>query len=63
MPINPSPSASVSAFVTLTGVAARTPDGSTLFDTLTLAFGAERTGVVGRNGVGKSTLLRLISGA
>ncbi|PZU74237.1 MAG: ABC transporter [Brevundimonas sp.] len=63
MPINPSPSASVSAFVTLTGVAARTPDGSTLFDNLTLAFGAERTGVVGRNGVGKSTLLRLISGA
>ena len=63
MPINPRPNASVSAFVTLTGVAARTPDGSTLFDNLTLAFGAERTGVVGRNGVGKSTLLRLISGA
>jgi ATPase subunit of ABC transporter with duplicated ATPase domains len=49
--------------VTLSGVAARTPDGRTLFDNLTLAFGRERTGIVGRNGVGKSTLLRLISGA
>nr|WP_029087762.1 ABC-F family ATP-binding cassette domain-containing protein [Brevundimonas aveniformis] len=46
----------------MNGVAARTPDGSTLFDNLTLAFGRERTGVVGRNGVGKTTLLRLIAG-
>jgi ATPase subunit of ABC transporter with duplicated ATPase domains len=62
MPTNPRPSASASALATLDKVAARTPDGSTLFDNLTLTFGAERTGVVGRNGVGKSTLLRLISG-
>jgi ATPase subunit of ABC transporter with duplicated ATPase domains len=62
MPPNPRPSASASAFATLDRVAARTPDGAVLFDNLTLAFGAERTGVVGRNGVGKSTLLRLISG-
>ena len=55
---NPFPS----AFVTLDSVAARTPDGTTLFDNLTLAFGRERTGLVGRNGVGKSTLLRLIAG-
>jgi ATPase subunit of ABC transporter with duplicated ATPase domains len=48
--------------VTLNGVAARAPDGHTLFDNLTLAFGRERTGVVGRNGVGKTTLLRLIAG-
>ena len=55
---NPSPS----AYVTLDSVAARTPDGTTLFDNLSLAFGRERTGLVGRNGVGKSTLLRLIAG-
>jgi len=48
--------------VTLDRVAARTPDGSTLFDNLSLTFGCERTGVVGRNGVGKTTLLRLIAG-
>lgn len=39
-----------------------TPDGRTLFDGLDLHFGRERCGLVGRNGVGKSTLLRLISG-
>ena len=58
----PSSSGSPSAFVTLSGVAARTPDGSPLFDNLDVAFGRERTGVVGRNGAGKTTLLRLIAG-
>ncbi|GLS01930.1 ABC transporter ATP-binding protein [Brevundimonas denitrificans] len=48
--------------MTLDRVAARTPDGHTLFSDLSLAFGRERTGVVGRNGVGKTTLLRLIAG-
>lgn len=48
--------------MTLNGVAARTPDGRSLFDNLTLALGRERTAVVGRNGVGKTTLLRLIAG-
>jgi len=38
------------------------PGGSPLFSDLTLAFGPERTGLVGRNGVGKTTLLRLIDG-
>ncbi|MEH6663688.1 MAG: ATP-binding cassette domain-containing protein, partial [Brevundimonas sp.] len=55
---NPSPS----AYATLDSVAARTPDGTLLFDNLNLAFGRERTGLVGRNGAGKSTLLRLIAG-
>ena len=55
---NPSPS----AFVTLSGVAARTPDGRTLFENLNLSLGRERTGIVGRNGTGKTTLLDLISG-
>ena len=56
------PSPSPSAFVTLDRVAARTPDGHTLFSDLSLAFGRERTGLVGRNGVGKTTLLRLVTG-
>ncbi|PZO08563.1 MAG: ABC transporter [Alphaproteobacteria bacterium] len=59
---SPNPSLSVSAFVTLDRVVARTPDGHTLFDNLSLALGRERTGLVGRNGVGKTTLLRLVVG-
>jgi ATPase subunit of ABC transporter with duplicated ATPase domains len=62
MPSLPSPNPSASALATLDRVAARTPDGSTLFDNLSLTFGRERTGVVGRNGAGKTTLLRLIAG-
>lgn len=50
--------------MTLDRVAARTPDGHTLFDnlSLSLSLARERTGVVGRNGAGKTTLLRLIAG-
>ena len=48
--------------MTLARVAARTPDGQTLFSDLTLALGRERVGLVGRNGSGKTTLLRLIAG-
>ncbi|MDQ8029488.1 MAG: ABC-F family ATP-binding cassette domain-containing protein [Brevundimonas sp.] len=48
--------------MTLDRVAARTPDGHTLFSDLSLALGRERTGLVGRNGSGKTTLLRLIAG-
>lgn len=59
---SPSPSASPSGFVTADRISAETPDGNRLFDNLSLAFGRERTGLVGRNGVGKSTLLRLIAG-
>ena len=39
-----------------------TPDGASLFSHLDLSFGAGRTGIVGRNGTGKTTLLRLITG-
>ncbi len=38
-----------------------TPDGRAVFADLDLAFGPERTGLIGRNGVGKSTLLKLIA--
>ncbi|MEG2314350.1 ABC-F family ATP-binding cassette domain-containing protein, partial [Brevundimonas sp.] len=42
-------------------VAARTTDGSSLFENLDLTVSAERIGVVGANGSGKSTLLDLIA--
>jgi ATPase subunit of ABC transporter with duplicated ATPase domains len=38
------------------------PDGRALFHDLTLAFGRERTGLIGPNGSGKTTLLRLLTG-
>ena len=40
-----------------------TPDGIAVLSEISIDFAAERCGVVGRNGVGKSTLLRLLSGA
>lgn len=50
-----------SAYATLVSVAARTTDGSTLFENLDLTLGAERMGIVGANGSGKSTLLDMIA--
>ncbi|MDT0344332.1 ABC-F family ATP-binding cassette domain-containing protein [Streptomyces litchfieldiae] len=38
------------------------PDGTSLFKGLELAIGPGRTGLIGLNGTGKSTLLRLIAG-
>jgi ATPase subunit of ABC transporter with duplicated ATPase domains len=48
--------------ITLDGLTYISPDGRTLFEDLTLAFGPERTGLVGRYGAGKTSLLRLILG-
>ncbi|KKB84842.1 ABC transporter [Devosia limi DSM 17137] len=48
--------------VTLQNLTYRTPDNAPLFSGLDLAFGPNRTGLIGRNGTGKSTLLRLIAG-
>lgn len=52
----------MSAFLTLDSITLDAPDGRRLFEGLTLAIGRERTGVVGRNGCGKTSLLRLIAG-
>ena len=50
------------SFVTLSNLRWSTPEGRALFSGLDLTLPAERTGLVGRNGTGKSTLLRLIAG-
>ena len=52
----------MSASITLAGLAWALPDGRQIFENLNLQFGRERAGLVGRNGVGKTTLLRLITG-
>ena len=52
----------MSASITLSHLSWSTPDGRPLFSDLELRFDGARTGLVGRNGVGKTTLLRLIAG-
>ncbi len=48
--------------ISLSNLSWATPDGRPLLDHLDLVFAPERCGLVGRNGIGKSTLLRLIAG-
>lgn len=50
------------ASISLSGLSWSTPNGTPLFTDFNLTFGRERTGLVGRNGTGKSTLLHLIAG-
>ena len=52
----------MSASISVIALRWLTPDGRVLFDDLNTNFGFERTGLVGRNGVGKSTLLKLLAG-
>ena len=48
--------------ITISNLGWSTPDGHAVLSDLDLNFQPERTGIVGRNGVGKSTLLRLLTG-
>jgi ATPase subunit of ABC transporter with duplicated ATPase domains len=48
--------------LSLANVSLSTPDGRSLFSGISLDFSRERVGLVGRNGIGKSTLLRLLRG-
>ncbi|MFL3630505.1 hypothetical protein [Xanthomonas campestris] len=49
--------------LTLESVTYLLPDGSPLFSDLTTRIDQRRTGLVGRNGVGKSVLGRILAGA
>lgn len=53
----------MSHFITLDQLGYQLPDGTPLFKDITLSFTPGLTGLVGANGVGKSTLLRLIKGS
>jgi len=48
--------------IELTSVTVTMPTGRTLFEDLNLRIGTEHVALVGRNGVGKSTLLSLLAG-
>jgi ATPase subunit of ABC transporter with duplicated ATPase domains len=50
------------ASITLSDLSWAAPDSPPLFSQLSLSFGQDRTALVGRNGVGKTTLLKLIAG-
>lgn len=44
------------------GLSVALPDGTPLFSNLDCSFGPERTGLTGRNGIGKTTLLQVLAG-
>ena len=48
--------------ISLSGLSCIKPDGKPLFTNIDFCFTCERIGLVGRNGVGKTTLLHVIAG-
>lgn len=51
-----------SRFLTLEGVSLSLPDGRVVFSNLNETFDARPTGLVGRNGVGKTLLAQVLAG-
>lgn len=51
-----------SVSLTCSALSFQWPDGTSVFDGLSVSIGRGRTGLVGTNGTGKSTLLRLLAG-
>src|SRR3989338_9045268 len=48
--------------INLRDIAFETKPGIFLFKNLTVTFGKEKTGFVGKNGVGKTALIKIING-
>jgi ATPase subunit of ABC transporter with duplicated ATPase domains len=48
--------------IVLTNISWSTPSGDPLLNDINISFSHERTGLVGRNGVGKTTLLKIMAG-
>ena len=48
--------------ITAQNIGFTSSDGRTLFSELTFTFSRQKTGLVGKNGVGKTTLLRILAG-
>ncbi len=60
--INPSHGSMTEARLTLHGVSYTLPNGRPLFSNLCCSFSSQRTALVGRNGVGKTVLARILAG-
>lgn len=60
--INPSHGSMTEARLALHGVTYTLPNGWPLFSNLCCSFGSQRTALVGRNGVGKTVLARILAG-
>jgi energy-coupling factor transporter ATP-binding protein EcfA2 len=52
----------MSSHLGVVDVGCRLPDGASLFSSLTFSFAPVRTGLVGPNGIGKTTLLEILVG-
>ncbi len=59
---NPHRSTLMSSFLRATSLDYVLPDGTSLFSDLSFHLGTGRTGLVGRNGVGKTTLFEILAG-
>jgi ATPase subunit of ABC transporter with duplicated ATPase domains len=49
-------------YIDLKNISYTTSDGRCLFDGIDLSVGSDRVGLVGPNGVGKTTMLNIIAG-